>query len=155
MKTKIGHRLLSFILAGAMAFGAAAAVAAEKPSVTAFAADYNPAVKTVWKTGMAAFSQVFPLTKVLDPLFEPLFNSTPAKLEAINKSIKELRQEMNERLDSLEKSVDKSTKIVLNKIKNQTYLNGLGTELDNLHRSVREIADQIESKNKDSSKTPE
>ena len=155
MKTKIGHRLLSFILAGAMAFGAAAAVAAEKPSVTAFAADYNPAVKTVWKTGMAAFSQVFPLTKVLDPLFEPLFNSTPAKLEEINKSIKELRQEMNERLDSLEKSVDKSTKIVLNKIKNQTYLNGLGTELDNLHRSVREIADQIESKNKDSSKTPE
>ena len=155
MKKRIGQRILCILAAGAMAFGATAAVAAEKPSVTVYAADYNPVVKTVWKTGLAAFSQVFPLAKVLDPLLEPLFNSTPAKLAEINKSIKELRQEMNERLDSLEKSVDKSTKIVLNRIKNQTYLSGLGTELDNLHRSVREIADQIESKNKDASKTPE
>lgn len=45
MKTKIGHRLLSFILAGAMAFGAAGVVAASKPAVTAYAADSNFEIK--------------------------------------------------------------------------------------------------------------
>jgi len=93
--------------------------------------------------------------KMLDPLADVLFDTTADALSTINENIVQLRDEMNERIDELESRLDYSTKQILNKIKNQTFISGMGTELDKLHTSVTGIAGQIEVLKKDTSMSEE
>ena len=95
------------------------------------------------------------MLKMLDPLADVLFDTTADALSTINENIVQLRDEMNERIDELESRLDYSTKQILNKIKNQTFISGMGTELDKLHTSVTGIAGQIEVLKKDTSMSEE
>lgn len=156
MKRKALTRTASILLAGMMTVGAAALPVMNSPAVVGVYADASTtAVKTVWKTGMNALAGVFPFVKLFEPLSDLMFNSTMDALRNINENINQLRDELNERIDELENRVDHNTKQVLNKIKNQTFINGMGTELDKLHTSVEGIARQITVIQKDSSMSEE
>lgn len=119
------------------------------PAVPAFAAANSAidqkALATTWKTGFAVFTNFVPAAKVFEPILSPLFDTLPDALQAINDNINKLREEMNERLNDLEKGLSQSTKVVLNRIKNQAFVSGLGSELDKLHTSVEGIARQIDT----------
>lgn len=143
------------MLAGIMTVGAVA-LPVDSPAVAEVYADYTkPVLKTVWKIGLNGLAGKLPIIKMLDPLTDVLFDSTMDALININENINQLRDEINERIDELENRVDHNTKQVLNKIKNQTFISGMGTELDKLHTSVEGISGQIAVIKKDSSMTEE
>ena len=155
MKRKALTKIASIMLAGIMTVGAVA-LPVDSPAVAEVYADYTkPVLKTVWKIGLNGLAGKLPIIKMLDPLTDVLFDSTMDALININENINQLRDEINERIDELENRVDHNTKQVLNKIKNQTFISGMGTELDKLHTSVEGISGQIAVIKKDSSMTEE
>ena len=155
MKRKALTKIASIILAGMMTVGTVA-LPVDSPAVAEVYADYTkPVLKTVWKIGLNGLAGKLPIIKMLDPLTDVLFDSTMDALRNINENINQLRDEINERIDELENRVDHNTKQVLNKIKNQTFISGMGTELDKLHTSVEGISGQIAVIKKDSSMTEE
>lgn len=151
---KIRRRLLSALLVIAMIFSAPAAVFFT-PAMKSYAEVDQKQLNTTWKMGIAVFSNFIPQAKLFEPLVSPLLDKMGVMLKEINKNINQLRDEMNERLDDLEKGLNQSTMVVLNKIRTENFINGLGTELDKLHTAIEGVSRQITTLKNDSSLTEE
>ena len=117
--------------------------------------------KSIW-AGKKAFEKYVPFGEQLSPYLDNLLvwaglqeaDNTPSMAD-INQNITEMRAELNKKLDDLEANLDQSTTEILNKIKNQSFLDGFGTELDDMHTATRIVASQIKTISEDPTLTEE
>ncbi|MBQ5311105.1 MAG: hypothetical protein ILP19_03565, partial [Oscillospiraceae bacterium] len=99
--------------------------------------------------GMGAITKWVPgghmISSGLKPLFYKLFKVNGA--DPTQESIKQMRKEINERLDNIEEEIKQSRSDVLNEFKNTVYTNGLGKSLDTFYTSSENLLTQIETNN--------
>ena len=114
------------------------------------------------KAGITLFGKFVPYGSSIAPALEGMLISfglysdrLADSTKQLNENINRLREELVGMINNLDKKLDKKTSDVLNKIVDQSYIGGLGEELDSLHTSVTGIASQINTLNNDTSLTDE
>jgi hypothetical protein len=162
-----GKGLLQTIVASAIMFTSAAGIIANPDvggtvfndtAITAEAASEEHIFsETAVKTGIACFGEFVPHGRAISPILEAIFSGCivkdPDPVDRLSDQIADMRREINSRLVSLEATVNRNTTVILNKIKNQTYINGFGSALDDLHTQASSIVTQINAFNNDNTLT--
>lgn len=124
--------------------------------------------KVAWQTGVAAVGEFVPYGRALFPFLNMiggLMDSGPTNedvykkidevsngINYLNKDLEQFRSEAEARLDELDKKMSDEIDTALNKIKNDVFINGVGSELDTLHAQINDkdgIASQIDIINND------
>lgn len=163
---------------GLTAYAAEQEEAVEAGEASSEALYGNAAGDMLWGTGVAAVGEFVPGGKALGPLLDafgtllgvgvddqPSAEELVRQLKDVSKQIRGLssqvagfREEMNERLDKFEREMSDEIEAALNGIKNDIFINGVGSELDTLHTQVsgrNGIARKIDVINSDSSMSDE
>ena len=170
-----GKGFFQSLIASAIVFTSTAAIVADPSSdgtiftqatITANAVNVeNVLNETAIETGLACFGQFVPNGRAFLPVLKGALTllgitgggsgSTAVSTNELNQNIMDMRREINDRLNELDNNMAHNTTTILNTIKNQSYVGGLGTELDNMHTSATSIASQIDTLNNDTSITNE
>ena len=92
--------------------------------------------------GMTAIEYFVPKGKIISGLLKPLLKKLlfPSEPDAALTAINELKDEMNKRFDEVEKLIRDSKTDILNEIKDTTYTNGFGRDLDELYQQINTLA---------------
>ena len=139
---KLKHRIASIFLSVTMLVTSAAGLSAPASAI-------DPG-KVVWDTGVAAFGEFVPHGRAFAPVLTALgsllgISGTSAemeklkevckKIDGLSNDIKNFRADMNTRLDELDRRIS-DIDAKLNKIQNEIFISGVGSELDTLHTQI-------------------
>ena len=131
----------------------------------------------IWQTGVAVIGELIPGGKALAPALNALgaayglgnsgitneelikkLKDMSKEISSLSKDISSFRNEMNERLDKFEREMSDEIETALNRIKNDIFTDGVGSELDTIHEQINGrngIARKIEVINSDDTMSEE
>ena len=123
--------------------------------------------KVAWETGIAVIRNYCPYGNLFVPLLNALgalndsgptmqdvsneINNVSKEVSAVSGQLTEFRKEMGTKLDALQKDMSGEINTALNKVKNEIFINGVGSELDTLHAQLNDkngIASKVDTINK-------
>ncbi len=158
MKNRFCIKVLSFLLAGAMAVGTVGASVSFDTAIAAEASSSN--AMTLISNDMRGLAPFCPTMGIISSVLGNIATLTGGDpvgnaLKQINDNINQLRAEMKEQYKALNSRIDENTKIIVDAIGNKLAINDAGVRLTELAKTVSGISDQINTDISSTKKTDE